>query len=65
MTYEVSFLHRWVCLFQKRKGLDVCMRLQDRGAKLGGEDGPSGPGSGAALGRLLRGGQLRQDGGDH
>lgn len=40
-------------MFQKRKGLDVCMRLQDRGAKLGGEDGPSGPGSGAARGRLL------------
>lgn len=34
-------------MFQKRKGLDVCTRLQDRGAKLGGEDGPSGPGSGA------------------
>lgn len=65
MTYRCRFLHRWVCLAQKIKGLYVCMRLQDGGAKLGGEDGQSGPGSGAAWGRLLRGGQLHHDGGGH
>lgn len=51
MTYRCRFLHRWVCLAQKIKGLDVCMRLQDGGgAKLGGEDGQSGPGKRGGLG---------------
>lgn len=50
MTYRGLFYTGGFVCPRKRKGLDVCMRLQDRGAKLGGEDGQSGPGSG--VGRL-------------
>lgn len=65
---KVSFLHRWVWLGPENKGLGLWMRQGDgsgSGARLGEEDGQTGPGSGVAGGRLLRGGQLHHDSGSH